>query len=820
MELTRREFIKTAAVLSAAAGAGLGSGEKVLHALTASAAPVAQGEEKITYTVCPGAGCHVRCIVKSTTKDGRLVKVEAYDHPEEPRQKHACAKGLSCPRFVYAPDRIKYPMKRVGERGEGKWERISWDEALDTIADKIREVKETHGIEYLYMKFGGSSSAGNFAAKDTARRFIDLVGSGGGTPAGYTTDGGPPAAKLRVFGDSGTGTDSLGFVNTKLLIEWGGNVAESSMRAMKHILEAKESGTKFIVVGVIFDPTAAMADQFIGVRMGTDGALALSMINTIVEKGLHDADYIQKYTVGPFLVRSDNKLFLRESDIVAGGSEENYVVWDTVSNAPIAMPPEAHQLPDVDPAPLGSYSPEGIECKTAFQLLVDRAAEYPLDVASEITGVPPETIRDFAIEYATTKPACIDINAGMVRHYHGNLGCRAVCTLAALTGNVGVRGGGPGGEAGVGGITLNTKALTSPPDAVGQQDVPGARCEMDFWIAMREGRYPTPKVYLGGYKNLMQAYGNYKNYANILQHTDLITQIDLFLTMTTQYADIVLPDATVFERYDLDAKQNCVVYTEPAVEPLWESKPNYEIFTELAKRLGLGEYFTKTPDEWFEVELDSGHPSVEGITLERLKKEGPIRANLPLIPASQLPVQFADKIFPTASGRIEFYSELLIPYGEELPLHKENLESPRTSPKAAKYPLSLMTKRKRYFTQTSFSNVDWIRELAGGEPFLDINLVDAEALGIADRDVVRVFNDRGECKAKARIHQGVPPGLVNIDHGWWPEHFIEGHYNYLLWGIDDAETLNPVLLLPDVQKDRSAAQHTLIYDVLVQIEKA
>jgi molybdopterin-containing oxidoreductase family molybdopterin binding subunit len=181
-------------------------------------------------------------------------------------------------------------------------------------------------------------------------------------------------------------------------------------------------------------------------------------------------------------------------------------------------------------------------------------------------------------------------------------------------------------------------------------------------------------------------------------------------------------------------------------------------------------------------------------------------------------VGYADKKFRTASGRIEFYNEMLIPMGEELPIHKENLESPRTSPLASKYPLSYMTKRKRTFMQTNFSNVDWLRKIEP-EPMLDINPVDAAKRSITDGDVVRVYNDRGECHVKARLTQAMPPGLVNIDHGWWPEHFIKGHYNYLTWPIDDRRTVNPALVLPIILQDFAAANHTLIYDVLVEVEK-
>ena len=286
--------------------------------------------------------------------------------------------------------------------------------------------------------------------------------------------------------------------------------------------------------------------------------------------------------------------------------------------------------------------------------------------------------------------------------------------------------------------------------------------------------------------------------------------------MTTSYADIVLPDATVYERADLMAEPaNLYLYLTEPVAPLWEARPSYDIFADLARRVGLGEHFTKTPDEWMQVMLQSADPSVQGITLERLKREKVVRANTP----DEIEVSYADKRFRTPSGRIEFYQEQLIPLGEELPLHKESLESPRSSSLSQRYPLSLMTKRKRHFMQTNLSNVAWIREIVP-EPTLDINPVDAADRGVKEGDVVRVFNDRGECKVKARLTQEVPPGLVNIDHGWWPQHFIEGHYNYLTHAIDDPKTINPALVTPWIVDDFAAASHTMIYDVLVEVAKA
>src|SRR3990170_647614 len=518
---SRRTFVKGSAAVAVGGGAlaaGGTSGGGVLRALEEISPGAQEPTRRTTYAICPMAGCHQSCPLKVDIEDDRVVAVWPADfYKDEPRMQHACVKAYLTVPWMYNPDRIKYPMRRVGERGSGQWERISWDEALDTIAKQLLEIKAKDGPNAVWVKFGGSSTVGNLGGRFIGSRFAAIWGGGGGAPPGYTTDGGVPSGKLFVFGPGASqiGTDPLDYVQSRLLVQWGGNTSDSAPREMRHVLEAKAAGAKFVDVGVIFDSTAASADQFIGVRLATDAALALSMINTIIGKNLYDAEYVKAYTVGPFLVRTDSRKFLRESDVLPGGSPDSYMVWDAVSKSPKAVPPRTQAIPGVDPALLGTYTVGGITVKPAFQLLAERAAEYPAGKASGITNVPAQTIEAFAREYATTKPACIFMPAGLVRHMHGNIGARAISTLAAITGNVGVRGGGPGGGELASSISLNTRPITSPTGAPGTQLVPGSRCEMDVWIAVREGRYPL-KALVGGYRNFIQAYGNAKNYKETL----------------------------------------------------------------------------------------------------------------------------------------------------------------------------------------------------------------------------------------------------------------------------------------------------------------
>lgn len=202
---------------------------------------------------------------------------------------------------------------------------------------------------------------------------------------------------------------------------------------------------------------------------------------------------------------------------------------------------------------------------------------------------------------------------------------------------------------------------------------------------------------------------------------------------------------------------------------------------------------------------------MDGITLDRLEKENVVRANVPKAPY----VPFSDQKFPTPSGKIEFYLESQFEFGEELPFYREPLEH---SPPGGdgRSPLRLLTVKNKNMVQTQLPNVDWIQELAG-EPCLDINPEDARAREINTGQLVRVSNDRGELRIRAKLTQMVPPGTVNIHHGPWPEHFIKGHYNELLQAIDDPNVFNPSLEIEMIVKDTKAAAHMVHYDVLVYV---
>lgn len=764
-------------------------------------------QDRITYNICPMAGCHEFCIIKVHSRDNRIVKVESPELPQDPDWRCICLKGLASIRHVYSKDRLRYPVKRAGERGEGKWKRISWDEALGTIAIKILEIREKYGPEALYIVPRGSSTVGTVQGA-SGQLFANLWGSSTFEGKGHSSDGGIRASSLFVLGDSRQGHATLDAVNSRLMVLWSTNASETRFRLARGYMEAIAKCIRTIAVGPVYDSMASRADRFIPVRMGTDAALALAMINVIIQKKLYDEDFIRNNTVGPFLVDPKTGRFLKESDLIAQGAPDKYIVWDQDSGSP------AVNVAGIKSAISGKYVAGDRICTTAFQLLADRAAEYPLARAAEITGVEADTIESFAIEYAAAKPASIYISNAMGYTKFGELGARAIIILGSITGNIGVRGGGVSTNFRSLESPLNVKRVTMTPGAPGQKNMPGTKNNARGWVAIKDGNPYPVKGYLVFNKNPLQSYGNKDSYYRILKNMDLIVTCEVQRTLSTDYSDIVLPDATVFERDDIAVSGNYVVYQARAVDPLPETRCTFEIWKGLAERVGLGQYFDMTPEDFIKKMLVSKSPHLEGITFEKLKEEGLIRVNNP----PDFSSSFLDKKFPTQTGKIEIYVEDLVPYKDALPAHKENLESPVSSPLASKYPLTFMTKKRRQFTGTQGAHNDWLLEIEK-EPSLQINPRDAQKRNISTGDRVRVFNDRGSAELKALLTEAVQPGLVNIHHGWSRDQFFSGHYNPLLRPVDDLDSINPSLEHTRVIPDRMASAHLIYYDVLCEVEK-
>jgi len=416
-------------------------------------------------------------------------------------------------------------------------------------------------------------------------------------------------------------------------------------------------------------------------------------------------------------------------------------------------------------------------------------------VAAEITTVPAEVIRNLALEYATNKPASVYYSNGLGRTYHGEIAYRALITMAAITGTTK-----PPDDPHYRYWVLNWGEFTHPNKAEpSYKRMP----VLNMYDAITKGEpYPVKAVWFAFVNFVNQCADSNKIINELLPNLELIVDAELFMTPTAEYADIVLPATTFLEHTDL---VNGHTYDWPymqlqerVVEPIGESKSDMRMVCELGKRLGFGEYFDKTDEEFVDLLLDSGHSTMEGINVQNLREKGAIKVDF----SKNEP----RKRFNTSSGRIEFYVERLKDFGEVLPVYKEPLEG-QHSPLAEKYPLVLISTHSKYSTHSMFRNVPNLLEIEP-EPMLMINPADARGRKIKDGDMVVVFNDRGRASLKAKINPGIRKGVVSNQEGWWFKHYGEGGLNCLTHAA-----INPS---QEVAYEANMAMN----DVLVEVKRA
>ncbi len=712
--------------------------------------------EKVIRTVCPHQN-GILCGLLAHVKDGMITKIEPADDYPDPGYRNACTRAYAMPKVVHHPDRLKYPMKRVGERGEGKWQRISWDEALDTIASKFNDIGERYGPASVAYISGGLCfpSGGLFAsqrfASATGGTFVGLLGIS--TSAAATANASLYGAMYTDYANDHDDPD--------MIVLWGENMLETWPVKYSPLIPARDRGARMVYIGPLFNITAAKADEWIPIRPGTDTAMILGMINVILSEDICDKPFITKYTNGPFLVRRDNGLLLREKHLSSGEKTSKYMVWDTKTNKP-----QTYNTPGVVPALRGSYTVDGIECKTALQLLAELAEQYPLEEVSEITGVDPDSIRKLAIDYTTRRPVASYKGLGLQRLFNGHLTFRAIDTLVALTGNTSMR---PWMDF--------FSELDFPSYMFPEMRMFTPLPIIQFYEAAITGEpYPIKAMWVSTH-NPGDSHGNRGKFREAMKNLEFIVALELFVTSTAEYADIVLPGCSPFEFENATVPWGSYTGGRPyfqvnakVIEPYYESKTDLEIFNELAPRMGVGEFFNKSVEEYIEDLFSEAPPPLKGLTLEKLK-EGPIRHPR------------AERIFTSPSGRIELYVETMKEFGEELPIFMEPQESAR-QPIAQKYPLTIFNTHSKFRYHSTLVNVDLFRELEP-EPTLSMNMVDAEKRGIKDGDIVTAFNDRGSVTLKAEVHGGMRPGCVSILEGWWVKDFIKGSHNELTASVNN-----------------------------------
>ena len=723
-----------------------------------------------TVRTCCAHNCGGRSILDCTVRDGRLVKVEPGPHPDA-RYTGACVRCLALPQWVYSPDRMQYPMKRVGPRGSGQFERITWDEALDTIAARLGEIKAQYGGEALaFTKSSGLPRVGSYG------RLASLLQAGvmyGGVDMAVHMGLNATFGDLGLFGQNTNEWTDL--PNAKVIVIWGHNPAETSMTTFKLMLDAQEAGSQLIVIDPRYSPTAQHADWWVAVQPGSDTALALGLLHVIIAEGLVDKPFAMQHSVAPLLVRLDTKQYLREAEVTAGGSATRFMVWDEATG---------HACPDgeaAQPAMEGAFTAAGVPVRTAYTALKEMVAEYTPERVEALTRVPAADVCDLALTYANAQPATISFGYGVDRYFHADLLTRAAGTLAVLTGNVGK----PGGCVGVVGNSAGARdarlANGGPklPDWAKSRSIPRSD--------VTNKRLPVRAFFIAG-DELNQRVADQNKALEWWKQLDFIVVADHFWQTSANWADIVLPASTFLESnsdlVDVASSRNGVFLKRKVIDPLFESKPDYDIERELAIRMGFGEYYQDTQEDIIRQQIEeSRDPAMQGITLEGLLAAGGgMRLSVP----DQARIHYAGLTFPTATGRAEFYIERLVELGEELPVYKDDYEASPKHRLARTYPLVLIQTHARQRAHSSFYNSPWLLEI-WPEPLVEMNPDDGAARSLVTGDLVEVFNERGTVTLKALLTPDYPPGLCNLTEGWKQSQYHAGHMQTLTNGA-----INPV----------------------------
>lgn len=645
--------------------------------------------------VCPH-DCPDTCAMRVTIDNGRAVKVSGDpDHP--PTQGVLCTKVTRYAERVHHAKRLMQPMKRVGAKGEGRFEPITWDEASRIAADRLGEIARRAPEAILPYSYAGTM--GLVQGDSISQRFFHKLGA---SRLDRTICAAAGAAGLRYTFGSSLGMLTEHFAESELILIWGANPIASNLHLWTRAQEAKRNGAKLIAIDPYRSLTAEKCHQHIALRPGTDGALALGMMQVLISEDRLDHEYIGAHTHG-------------------------------------------------------------------FEALKARALTYAPARVAQICGITEQEIVDLARLYASTRKSAIRMNYGLQRVRGGGNAVRAIACLPALTGAWRERAGG----------VLLSSSGWAPVDANALQRpdlIPGWPKHQPRIVNMNQigdalthagGAAFGPKIEAVVVYNanpVAVAPESAKVAAGFAREDLFTIVLEQFQTDTADYADLLLPATTQLEHVDVHKSygHTHVMANLPAIAPVGESRPNTEIFRSIARAMNLSEPALFESDEEVAASaFDWRDPAFAGADWATLRREGWLKLDIADAP-------FANGGFRTPTGKCEFYSEALAKAGlDPLPDYLPPYESADGAPElAARYPLAMISPPARNFLNSTFVNVESLRATEG-EPHVDMHPADAAQRAIADGDEVRIFNDRGTLRARARVTERARAGLVVGLSIWW-----------------------------------------------------
>ena len=766
------------------------------------------GVDKTVWSACV-VNCGSRCPLRLQVKDGAIVRVLPDNTGDDSllnRQIRACVRGRNMRQRIYNPDRIKTPLKRREgtKRGAGQWDEISWDEAFDLFASKLKHTIDTYGNESVFQVYGSGVWNAHLGTSGGWDKLFNLMGGALGYYGNYSYSqigtitrfhyGNPDEQISNSFEDS--------IQNGRMLVLWGNNPQETRMSGgglvFTSLEAAKTDGLKIVVIDPRYSESASLlADEWIAPRPGTDAALVAGIVHHLIANNLHDQAFLDTYCQG---FDEDHM----PAGVPAGNSYRSYIE--------------------------GS-GPDGV-------------AKTP-EWAAAITGVPAEVIRRFALELGTTKPVNIAQGWGPQRHANGENQARAIYTLANVLGQVGIPGGGTGGREGyywplTSWFDDGTNPVETQISNFGWTDAIDHGPEM---TATKDGVRGADRLKVG-IKFMLEYGGNMlaSQHADNNRTREILTDeskceficvVDNQFTGSAALADLVLPDTTTAERWDLAPSEYTgdmayLIMCEKAIDPLFDSRPAFEMVTEIAKRLGVEKELTEGRDlegwarhlhETKNVPAVPGMPSFDELrTVGVHRYHNPEGLTVALKDFRDDPV--ANKL-DTPSGKIEIFSSELWEMaktwefpakerGDKITALPEYVATWEGAEEAllpnAKYPIQLIGHHFKQRTHSTYGNNANLQE--AHPQVLWLSQADASDRGIADGDLVEIWNDRGRVRIPARVTPRIMPGVASLPQGAWMKLDADG--------VDHGGSVNVLSRLHPTPVAKGNCQHTN----LVQIKKA
>ena len=708
------------------------------------AARVRSGPEvEVVTGTCPH-DCPDTCSFQVSVERSSGRALDIWGHPEHPVTRGAlCTKVDRYLERTYHADRLLTPLKRVGAKGEGRFEPVSWDAALTDIGTRLRAIVREHGAEAV-LPYSYAGTMGLVQGEGMAARFFHRLGA---SQLARTICAEAGFEGISYTLGRGVGNDPEGYAEADAIWIWGSNTLTSNLHLWPFVLEAKERGARVLVIDPIRTRTAKQADAWVGIRPGTDGALALGLMHVLVRDDLVDHDYLARATVG-------------------------------------------------------------------FEQLAERVKQFPPELVAKHTDVAPGMIERLAHEYARAKAPAIRINYGLQRYAGGGMAVRNIACLPALVGAWKKPGGGvllstsgffPFDYSGLrrpdllAGRTPRTFNMNRLGDALSRDPIERARAHHHPRPAQGktapEQAGPEVKALIVYNSNPAAVAPDQGAVRRGLARDDLFTIVlEHFQTDTADYADYVLPATTQLEHWDAVKPYGHLHMglNRPAIAPVGESRPNSQVFRDLAAAMGFEEPCFRESDRDMLAQFFAAQKAeaFSTVTFEALESKGYARLNVPALP-------FAEGNFPTPSGKCELYCERMKADGyDPLPTYVP----PLSATADARFPLVCISPPAHGFLNSTFVNLERLRRREG-EPRVWLHPLDAAARHIGQGDTVRVHNQRGEVQLRVLVTDDVVQGTVVVPGVWWPKL------------AKDKRNINE--LVPQDEADMGSG--ALFYDVLVEV---